>query len=129
MKALHSMNSLRVQFVRDGLANTGVVGSTACLPLEGVKILDVGCGGGILAEPLVRIGADVTGIDASLELIKTASEHATLDSSISERLRYVNTSIEEHCENTFEKYDAVVASEILEHVDNRELFLKVEQIV
>ncbi|XP_046741948.1 ubiquinone biosynthesis O-methyltransferase, mitochondrial [Diprion similis] len=124
MKALHSLNTLRIQFIRDGLANTGITSMIPCLPLNNIKILDVGCGGGILSEPLARIGADVTGIDASSELIKTATEHAKLDINLSERLHYISTSIEEHSQSNHEKYDAVVTSEVLEHVADKELFLK-----
>ncbi|XP_012263850.2 ubiquinone biosynthesis O-methyltransferase, mitochondrial [Athalia rosae] len=124
LRALHAMNTLRVQFIRDGLANTGVAMGTPSKPLDKIKILDVGCGGGILSEPLARIGADVTGIDASTDLIKNATEHAAIDSDLADRLRYINTCIEEHSEIDAEKYDAVVASEVLEHVADQERFLK-----
>lgn len=119
------MNPLRVQFVRDGLANTGVKAETPCLPLEGINILDVGCGGGLLAEPLARIGATVTGIDASSELIKIAKQHAMLDSSLDGKLNYVETVIEDFVLDNKQKYNAVIASEVLEHVNDKELFLKV----
>ncbi|XP_043258943.1 ubiquinone biosynthesis O-methyltransferase, mitochondrial [Colletes gigas] len=124
MRALHALNPLRVQFVRDGLANIGIQAETPHLPLEGIKILDVGCGGGLLAEPLVRIGAEVTGIDASSELIATAKQHATLDTSLDGKLNYVQTNIEDFSLDNKEKYNTVVASEVLEHVNNKELFLK-----
>ncbi|XP_054016531.1 ubiquinone biosynthesis O-methyltransferase, mitochondrial [Hylaeus anthracinus] len=124
MRALHALNPLRVQFVRDGLANTGVTADTLHLPLQGTKILDVGCGGGLLAEPLARIGAEVTGIDASSELISTAKQHATLDTSLDGRLDYIETTIEDFCQDNKQKYNAVVASEVLEHVNDKELFLK-----
>ncbi|XP_076233042.1 ubiquinone biosynthesis protein COQ3, mitochondrial isoform X2 [Calliopsis andreniformis] len=124
MRALHALNPLRIQFVRDGLANTGVKIESTHLPLEGLKILDVGCGGGLLTEPLARIGAQVTGIDASKELIKIAKEHAILDDSLQEQLNYIETSIENFaCENK-NRYNAVIASEVIEHVDDKELFLK-----
>ncbi|KZC11377.1 PREDICTED: ubiquinone biosynthesis O-methyltransferase, mitochondrial [Dufourea novaeangliae] len=122
--ALHSLNPLRVQFVRDGLANTGMQVETPYLPLEGTKILDVGCGGGLLSEPLARIGAEVTGIDASSELIKTAKQHASLDLNLDGRLNYVQAVMEDYYAKNKERYDAVVASEVLEHVNNKELFLK-----
>ena len=125
MRALHALNPLRVQFVRDGLANVGLKETNPSSPLEGVKILDVGCGGGILAEPLVRIGANVTGIDASAQQITVAKEHGALDPSLSERLNYIHTTVEDLAGREQEKYDAVVASEILEHVADKELFLKV----
>lgn len=119
------MNHLRVQFVRDGLANTGIIKDDTNLPLKGTKIVDIGCGGGIFSEPLARIGAEVIGIDNSLELIDIAKEHALLDASLSGRLNYLQSTIEEFEENNIEKYDAVVASEVLEHVSDQRLFLKV----
>jgi len=124
MRALHALNPLRVQFVRDGLANVGWRQTNPTHPLEGLKILDVGCGGGILAEPLARIGANVTGIDASSEQINTAKEHAALDPSLSGRLSYIHTTVEDVASSESHRYDAVVASEILEHVSDKELFLK-----
>lgn len=126
---LHAMNVLRVQLVRDGLANAGYLESNPVCPLDGVKILDVGCGGGILAEPLARIGANVTGIDASPQQIAVAKDHATLDPSLSGRLSYIHTTVEEVAGTQSESFDAVVASEILEHVSDPELFLKVGLIV
>lgn len=125
MGALHTMNPLRVKFVRDGLANTGFKETNPSRPLEGIKLLDVGCGGGILSEPLARVGANVTGLDASKELISIAREHASLDKDLSSNLNYVHTSIEDFSQEQKEKFDAVVASEILEHVIDQELFLKV----
>lgn len=125
MKGLHAMNPLRIKFVRDGLANTGFKESNPSRPLEGIKLLDVGCGGGILSEPLARIGAQVTGLDASKELISIAKEHAILHKDLSSNLNYVHTSIEDFCQENKEAYDAVVASEILEHVIDQELFLRV----
>lgn len=125
LKPLHNFNPLRIQFVRDGLANTGFKEQTPSLPLQGIKIADIGCGGGILTEALARIGAQVTGIDASKELIEVAKLHAELDPDISKRTNYVCTSIEEFSGENEELYDAVVSSEVVEHVNNQELFLKV----
>ncbi|KAK0158503.1 hypothetical protein PV328_009500 [Microctonus aethiopoides] len=124
MYGLHSFNPVRVQFVRDGLANVGHKEVNFGMPLQGLKVLDVGCGGGIFSEPLARIGANVTGIDPSTKLIETAKEHAILDKSLSDRLNYLNTTIEEHIITHAGYYDVVVASEILEHVSNQDLFLK-----
>ncbi|CAK9826997.1 Ubiquinone biosynthesis O-methyltransferase, mitochondrial [Anthophora retusa] len=124
MRALHALNPLRVQFVRDGLANTGVKAECPYLPLEGIKILDVGCGGGLLSEPLARIGAEVTGIDASPDLIATAKEHAALDPNLDGKLNYIQTAIENFASDNKETYNAVVASEVIEHVNNKDLFLK-----
>lgn len=122
---LHDMNRLRVQFVRDGLANTGINKDDTNLPLKGMKIADIGCGGGIFSEPLARLGAEITGIDKSFELINIAKKHASLDSSLSGRLNYIQTTIEEFEKVNKEKYDVVVASEILEYVFNQHYFLQV----
>lgn len=124
LKPLHSFNPLRVKFVRDGLRNTGHKSINASRPLEGLKILDVGCGGGILSEPLARLGANVTGLDASLELIAIAEEHKKLDKNLAINLNYVQNVIEDWKEENKGKFDAVVASEILEHVIDPDLFLK-----
>lgn len=125
LRALHAFNPLRVQFVRDGLANVGFKVEYPYLPLKGIKILDVGCGGGLLSEPLARIGADVTGIDASSELITVAKEHAALDSSLDGKLNYIETTIEDFVLDNKEAFNAIVGSEIIEHVNDKELFSKV----
>lgn len=122
---LHSYAPIRIKFIRDGLANAGVQMQDPALPLKGVKIVDVGCGGGILAERLARIGAHVTGIDPSAELINVAKEHAKLDPDISERVSYIQTTVEDFSQKEEESYDAVVTSEVLEHVAEPQLFLKV----
>lgn len=123
---LHLYAPIRIKFVKDGLANTGFRMQDPALPLKGVKIVDIGCGGGILAERLARIGAQVTGIDASAELINVAKEHVKLDPGISERMNYIQTTVEDFSRKEGESYDAVVASEILEHVAEPQLFLKVQ---
>lgn len=128
MIGLHSMNRLRVPFIRDGLLaslNSDTDPTATSKPLRGLKILDVGCGGGILSEPLARIGANVTGIDASADLVKIAQEHANMDQNLAkEEIHYIATTIEEHAEKSPQKYDGVVASEIIEHVTNKELFVE-----
>lgn len=124
LKLLHSFTPIRVQFVRDSLANAGFKIQNPALPLEGVKIADIGCGGGILTERLARIGAHVTGVDASTELIDIAKEHIKLDPTILDRVNYIQTTIEEFSPKNENLYDAVVASEVVEHVENPELFLK-----
>lgn len=125
-KPLHSLNKLRVALVREGLISSQVtrpelVGGPR--PLTGFKILDVGCGGGILCEPLARLGATVTGLDAAQESTSVARLHADQDPRVKENVVYVHGTIEEHIQEINCKYDAVVASEVLEHVDDTELFI------
>ncbi|VVC98410.1 unnamed protein product [Leptidea sinapis] len=119
---LHSLNLLRVPFVRDGL----IGGSEKSLtPLAEKKLLDVGCGGGILSEALARVGANVTGIDASKELIELAQQHSNMDPKIANnKPTYYCTTIEEHSKQFSNHYDGVVASEVIEHVADKDLFTK-----
>uniref|UniRef100_A0A1B0CUX1 Ubiquinone biosynthesis O-methyltransferase, mitochondrial n=1 Tax=Lutzomyia longipalpis TaxID=7200 RepID=A0A1B0CUX1_LUTLO len=126
MKPLHTMNHLRVPFIRDGLISTGVVAKNAKFPgiLEGLNILEVGCGGGILTEALARLKANVTAIDPSLELISVAQEHLQCNPELSQRINYLQETIEVHSVKNSEKYDAVILSEVIEHVNDQENFLK-----
>ncbi|KYN21383.1 Hexaprenyldihydroxybenzoate methyltransferase, mitochondrial [Trachymyrmex cornetzi] len=123
---LHSYNSFRIQFLKDGLINAGFKIRNPDFPLEKIKIMDVGCGGGILAESLARAGAQVTGIDASEKLIKVAKDHVKLNRNISEKVNYIHTTIEDFANKESENstYDAVISSEVLEHVSDQQLFLK-----
>ncbi|CAK1555358.1 unnamed protein product [Leptosia nina] len=119
---LHSFNNLRVPFVRDGLVAEK---NRTLTPLANQRILDVGCGGGILSEGLAKIGAVVTGVDASKELIECAKEHSNVNPKITDnKPTYYCTTIEEHAVQFPNYYDAVVASEVIEHVANKELFVK-----
>ncbi|XP_026318815.1 ubiquinone biosynthesis O-methyltransferase, mitochondrial isoform X2 [Hyposmocoma kahamanoa] len=124
MKALHSFNLIRVPFVRDGLIMNE--SSQRCSePLKNKQILDVGCGGGILSEPLARLGAHVTGVDASNDLIEYARKHSQADAKlICNQPTYICTSIEDHATENENKYDGVVASEIVEHVNNKDVFVQ-----
>jgi len=125
-KPLHSMNRLRIPFIRDGLINSGIADPKLAYsdkPLKGMKILDVGCGAGIISEALARIGAEVTAIDACQENIDVARNHANLDKQLQNNLNYMCTTVEEHVGNNIATYDAVVASEVIEHVDNPSTFI------
>lgn len=127
MKALHAMNKLRIQFVRDGMIFMNAVKQASIKtprPLTGLKILDVGCGGGILSEPLARIGAEVTGIDPGQKLIDVAKCHAEEDPELSGKITYLCEDIIDHAVDNAEKYDAIVASEVIEHVPSKEKFIE-----
>ncbi|KAL1775854.1 ubiquinone biosynthesis O-methyltransferase, mitochondrial isoform X1 [Sigmodon hispidus] len=120
---LHSMNDLRVPFIRDNLLKTSVNHHPG-KPLSGMKILDVGCGGGLLTEPLGRLGASVTGIDPVAENIKIAQHHKSFDPVLDKRIEYQVCSLEETVNETGEVFDAVVASEVVEHVIDLETFIQ-----
>ncbi|KAF9799946.1 hypothetical protein SFRURICE_013683 [Spodoptera frugiperda] len=121
-RLLHSMNLIRVPFVRDGLVSAT---KKDLHPLRDKKILDVGCGGGILSEGLARLGAAVTGIDASKELIEIAEHHKHVDPKIAEnKPKYIHSTVEDHAKTASNFYDGIVASEVIEHVNNQELFVK-----
>ncbi|XP_075975580.1 ubiquinone biosynthesis O-methyltransferase, mitochondrial-like isoform X2 [Anticarsia gemmatalis] len=124
LSLLHRMNTIRVPFVRDGLVQCSTE-ERSLQPLKDKTILDVGCGGGILSEGLARLGAKVTGIDASKELIQVAQQHSHVDPKIAEnKPTYHNITIEDHAKEFANHYDGVIASEVIEHVNNQELFVK-----
>ncbi|XP_073445615.1 ubiquinone biosynthesis O-methyltransferase, mitochondrial isoform X2 [Dendrobates tinctorius] len=121
--ALHAMNDIRVPFIRDILMSKNHnrdVGS----PLAGIKLLDVGCGGGLLSEPLGRLGAEVMGIDPVEDNIRTGDLHKSFDPVLDKRVQYRHCSLEELVENGMESFDAVVASEVVEHVNDVESFIQ-----
>jgi len=103
-KPLHQINPLRQQFIIQHVGD-----------IFDKKIIDVGCGGGILAESLSRLGAEVTGIDMGKEPLNIAKLHA-LDSGIT--VDYQQVTAEEKAETDFQAYDIVTCMEMLEHVPN-----------
>jgi polyprenyldihydroxybenzoate methyltransferase/3-demethylubiquinol 3-O-methyltransferase len=127
--ALRSMNELRIPLIRDCVKQHVDADrfKRTIHPLAGVRILDIGSGGGLVAEPLARLGADVTGIDPVEENISTARQHLEDESTnLSSNLTYTHNSVEEYAavDQNRNSFDAVVASEVLEHVDDVTLFLK-----
>ncbi|XP_058100975.1 ubiquinone biosynthesis O-methyltransferase, mitochondrial [Magnolia sinica] len=121
-KPLHSMNPTRVSFIRSMLCRHFGKDPYCPRPLEGLKIVDVGCGGGILSEPLARMGAIVTGIDAVEKNIRIARLHAGLD-PLTSSIEYCCTTAEQLVEKQ-RTFDAVIALEVIEHVADPSEFCK-----
>lgn len=116
-EALHAMNKLRVPFIRDGLIHSrDDVSEDPSQPLQGLSVVDVGSGGGILTEPLARLGAFVVGLDPVEESTKIAQLHLQEDPRLLPRVKYITGSVEDLVVTEAEKFDAVIASEVVEHV-------------
>ncbi|XP_078068754.1 ubiquinone biosynthesis O-methyltransferase, mitochondrial [Mustelus asterias] len=121
--ALHALNDLRVPFIRDALLTYSETQQLGC-PLHGFRILDVGCGGGLLSEPLGRLGAMVTGIDPLEDNITTAEMHKSFDPVLQEQVQYTACSLEDMATEATGMFDAVIASEVVEHVGDVEMFIR-----
>ncbi|KAM5324708.1 ubiquinone biosynthesis O-methyltransferase, mitochondrial isoform 2-T2 [Glossophaga mutica] len=122
---LNTLKSYRYPWTRPySTSRTTIDSSEPGKPLSGMKILDVGCGGGLLTEPLGRLGASVLGIDPVDENIKTAQHHKSFDPVLDKRVEYRACSLEEIVEETAETFDAVIASEVVEHVIDLETFVQ-----
>ncbi len=117
-KPLHKFNPIRISYIKNNIISTFKLKNKKN-PLEKVKILDIGCGGGLLSEPMCRLGADVMGIDASGKNINVAKLHAKKNNL---NIEYVCSSPEKLKKNT--KFDVILNMEIIEHVEDVDLFLK-----
>ncbi|XP_052808818.1 ubiquinone biosynthesis O-methyltransferase, mitochondrial-like [Mya arenaria] len=124
-EALHAMNKLRVPFIRDGLVQTREEPSPSISqPLQGLSIVDVGSGGGLLSEPLARLGAFVVGVEPVEESTRVAQLHLEDDPVLMSRVKYITGSVEDLVGTESEMFDAVVASEVVEHVADLEMFIE-----
>lgn len=113
MKPLHALNPTRIGYLRHRLAaHFPERGEDPMRPLAGLRILDAGCGGGLLTEPIARLGADVVGVDATPETIKAAKAHAERQGLA---VDYRCTTVEALAAEE-ERFDAVLAMEVVEHV-------------
>jgi 2-polyprenyl-6-hydroxyphenyl methylase/3-demethylubiquinone-9 3-methyltransferase len=116
---LHAMNPLRLDYIADQIAAEFDRDRRARDPFAGLRVLDVGCGGGLLCEPMARLGADVTGIDASGETIPVARLHAERAGlSVDYRHATAEALAEEGA-----AFDVVLAMEVIEHVAAPAAFL------
>ena len=117
---LHRLNPVRIGYIRDRVAAHRQRDALSGSPLAGLDLLDIGCGGGLLCEPMTRLGARVTGIDAAERNIATASLHAEGQGLA---IDYRATTAEALAESG-KQYDVVLALEIVEHVADVALFLR-----
>jgi len=113
---LHKLNPVRLKYVRDQIDQHWQCDECGRTPLEGRSVLDVGCGAGLLAEPLARMGGAVTGIDASPEVIRVAREHAA---QMGLEIDYRAGDVQE----LEGRFDLVTAMEVVEHVADPRLFV------
>ena len=119
LKQLHQLNPVRLGYLKRQISAHFGRDEDKFAPFKGLRLLDVGCGGGLVTEPLSRLGGDVTGIDAGAENIKIAKEHARQHSL---SIHYEATSVEKLAA-TGKKFDIVTALEIIEHVADPALFI------
>ncbi len=126
-KPLHKFNPIRISYIRNKIVEHFALEKNSAAPFHGLKIIDIGCGGGLIAEPFSRMGADVTGIDASTKNIEVAKIHAQKSGlEINYRAISAEELIAESLNNkvlatsqeipTEKKFDVVFALEIIEHV-------------
>jgi 2-polyprenyl-6-hydroxyphenyl methylase/3-demethylubiquinone-9 3-methyltransferase len=114
---LHKFNPIRQEYLVDKIKNHFSILPNGSYPFKKLTLLDVGCGGGLIAEPMTRLGAKVTGIDASEKNINVAKFHA----------EQMNLKINYLCatpENLNEQFDVILCLEIIEHVADVDLFIK-----
>ncbi|NYZ16256.1 bifunctional 2-polyprenyl-6-hydroxyphenol methylase/3-demethylubiquinol 3-O-methyltransferase UbiG [Azospirillum sp. RWY-5-1] len=119
-KPLHRLNPLRLGYIRDTACRRLGRDPLSRAPLSGLSLVDIGCGGGLLSEPLARMGADVTGVDAAERNVKTAAAHAA-ESGVP--VDYSATTAEDLAA-AGERFDIVLAMEVIEHVADVPLFVK-----
>jgi len=117
-KPLHKFNPTRIKYIKENIINNFKLKNKS-KPLSGIKILDIGCGGGLLSEPMSRMGANVTGIDASDKNIKIAKLHSKKNKL---KINYLCSSPEKL--KITKKFDVILNMEIVEHVEDTDFFLK-----
>ena len=117
-KPLHKFNPIRISYIKEKIINSFKL-ENSDKPLQKIRLLDIGCGGGLLSEPMSRLGAEVTGIDASEKNIQVAKLHAKKNNL---KINYLTASPENL--KTDRKFDVILNMEIIEHVEDVDIFLK-----
>ena len=117
-KPLHKFNPIRIKYIKENIIRQFKI-KNKNKPLSGINILDIGCGGGLLSEPMCRLGANVTGIDASIKNVKISKLHAKKDNL---KINYICSSPEKL--KISKKFDVILNMEIVEHVEDISFFLK-----
>ena len=118
-KPLHKYNPIRISYKKNNIISSFKLNASDTKPLKKVKILDIGCGGGLLSEPMCRLGGEVVGIDASSKNINVAELHAKKNNL---NIKYLCSSPENL--NTKDKFDVILNMEIIEHVEDVNFFLE-----
>lgn len=118
-KPLHLLNPTRIAFIREVAAHHFVRAPAGDAPLEGLSLCEIGCGGGLLTEPMRRLGAGVTGVDPSARNIGIARSHAETSGL---KITYLQCAAEDMAERGA-RFDIVLAMEVVEHVANVDVFL------
>lgn len=118
-KPLHKFNPIRVEYIKNNIIEDFEINKIDN-PLTNISILDIGCGGGLLSEPLARLGANVVGIDASKNNISVAKHHLSKSKL---KIQYYNASPENFSYK--KKFDVILNMEIVEHVDDVEKFINI----
>jgi len=122
-RPLHALNPTRLQFVRQACCRHFARDPDQSRPLEGLRCLDLGCGGGLMSEPMSRLGAEVTGVDASPSAIEMARQHADLE-GLPVHYRH---ALPEDLTDWQVTFDIVLALELIEHVEDLDLFMEIAE--
>ncbi len=118
-KPLHMFNPIRIEYILNISRSYFKINKSNKRPLNNFKILDIGCGGGLISEPMCRLGGSVTGIDASDKNINIAKLHANKNNL---DINYLHTVPENFNQNN--KFDIILNLEVVEHVENLDLYLE-----
>ena len=120
-KALHEINPVRIDYIKSIILQHFNITTTSTKPLKNIKLLDIGCGGGLVCKPMHEFGSNVTGIDANKHNTKAASSYAKEHNL---NIKYINSTVEDYAPKNKNTYDVVLCLEVIEHVANPKEFVK-----